>query len=188
MLETPDMSNIRKWKTETDSMRTHTETENRFLILNNALLTQMKIPQFVIRLSWLRQRLQKCLIKMIECQIMTWLFVNEAQIILWYRLFRLPQQRLRITLAVMPANIDVWRVKSINEQSFLTLYMKNEISFWAFFLLLNQFEKVLTNRFNSEHAINVIFFHIHNNWISVKVTKNRLKWYNGTIIGLKLWK
>lgn len=45
------------------------------------------IPQFVIRLSWLRPHSQKCLIKMIECQIMTWLFDNEAQIILWCHLF-----------------------------------------------------------------------------------------------------
>lgn len=55
--------------------------------LKQCIINTNEIPQFVIRLSWLRQHLQKCLIKMIKCQIMTGLFDNEVQIILWHHLF-----------------------------------------------------------------------------------------------------
>lgn len=78
---------MRKWKTET----VRAWWKLVFDFQQQCFINTNGIPQFVIRLSWLWPHFQKCLIKMIECQIMTWLFDNEAQIILWCHLFsRLP--------------------------------------------------------------------------------------------------
>lgn len=72
----------RNWKTETNV----TWNMSRKLVFDfkqcNRLM-QNGIPQFVIRLSWLRPHLKQkvSLIEMIECQIMLWLFFVKTQMI-----------------------------------------------------------------------------------------------------------
>lgn len=76
-------------------------------------------PQFVIRLRWLQRHLQKCLIKMIECQIMSWLFDNEAQNILWRHLFGFE----RITIDA--TNREMW-----NKQHYVQRF-RWDLNFWG---------------------------------------------------------